>query len=1515
MKSKSSTLRPLLFVVGSAALPLAPAHAQLTWDANGPGAGQTNGGGAWLGDNLWWNGATNQNWVAGSDAIFGGPNTAGGAVTLASPTSVGSLTFNTFTGTYTLGTLATALTIHGGITNHSAAGAVSLTTSPITLGASQTWTNNSSGATLARSGVNLAGHTLTIDGTGGTSFDATANLITGAGGLTKTGTGRLVLGSGGSVPVHNYTGTTTLNGGVTMTSNNNLGPGNLVINGGILEHYWSTNFTRTLGTEDGQVQIPGGTSGFSENGATGMNVILKNSAGFEVVWGGDFFKPVALVLQAASAQAGSSLNFQNKLDLNGANRTVAANGTALGVSATISGVIRNSDAVNAAGLIKTGPGLLILTGANTYDGGTTITQGNLRFGALTAMPATGEVAVQSGATLTIEVGGTGDWTAATSGNGSIGGLLSGLGGQTGGTVRFAGEVTLGLETTANLTYAGSIGNVGTSLSLAKSGGSSLTLSGANSYSGRTRVLAGTLACDSIGNIGGGDSALGAPATIADGTIDIGYRTTAATLRYTGSGHATDRVLNLSGTTGGATVDASGGGPLVLTSSPTATGAGAKTLTLTGANTAANSLATTSLPGLAETLTVQKSGAGTWWIHGFSSPKNTWSVTAGTLVASGNITTGDQNVTVSGGTLAGTGPFTLQSTKSLTIQAGGSLAPGNLAVGTLAVTGKLDLSGMAGGTGKLHFEMADPAGSDKIAVTGTAQIGTGLLGLDDFIFTDLGGMTSSTYVLISTTGGITGTLDPAHRSGTIGSIGGTLQVNGNNLEFTTDQDGDGLPDTYELANTEPASPTALDPAADLENGGAGDGLTNLQEYLLGTNPNNPDTDADGLLDGVETRTGVWVSAANTGTNPLVPDSDGDTLRDGAESNTGIFVSLTDPGTNPNKADSDQDGLKDAVETNTGTHVSKSDTGTNPNQADTDSDGAGDWYEVVIIDQNPALGSPPNSPNDPSLKPNIPYPLPAPDAATGATDKPVKVYIMSGQSNMVGFGQIAGTAPGTLQTMTGTENKFPNMVAAGGGWTSRKDVKYQGIISDVAKGDLKPDVAGDKYGPELGFGYVMGWYHDEPVLLIKASQGNRGLMWDFLPPGSPRTVDGATTYPAYGESPETWATTGGGPSPFVWYAGKQYDDCFLKEGDMGPAIWAAAVSYPKDCQVRLDGVTYLSKAAHTSNLASQPGTGEDWQLFWSVYSVFNTADILDNWATEYPSWAAQGFEIAGFVWWQGYDDTGEPRATRYEPNMVRFIKQIRTYYATRYPGKTVPNAPFVLATLATNGGWGNPDPGHLKVANAQLAVDGKAGKHPEFAGNVKTIEARGFWRDSASSPNNVGYHYNWNAETYLLVGDALGRAMVELNQGGTPPEPAYKKWTAGPFAATLTNSDPALDFDGGSLSTGIEWVAGGDPTRGADDAGLAPTLDTASNPAGKVLFTFRRTAAAGTDPATTIQVQYGSDLTGWLPAIHQGTAADQITITEVANGFGAGIDKVTVALPASLAASGKLFARLRVVVAVP
>ncbi|MFU8893939.1 MAG: InlB B-repeat-containing protein [Luteolibacter sp.] len=473
----------------------------LTWDSNGTGTGQTNGAGAWLGSNLWWDGANNQTWVSGSFAIFGTADTAGGAVTLASPTTVGSITFNQFTGTYTLGTSGQALTINDGIDKTSASAAVSII-SPVTLGAAQTWTNNSASGLSTSNGSNMidtGGHPLTVDGTGNLTFGTLNNAgttLTGSGALVKNGTGILSVGGNNSAI---FSGNITINDGILFFGDSvgALGTGNITITNGVLESRWNGSISRTQGTEANQIQITGGVSGFSAGG---------NTASFStgaVTWGSTTFNPTEFVLQSSNAGNAGVGTFSSAINLNGANRTIRSDQATTG-SGIFSGAITNSS--GTAGLIKTGVGHHILTGSNTYNGGTSINQGTLTFQSIASMPSSGNVQVNDGAAIGIRIGGTGTWTNGTSGVGTLGGLLAGSGGAGSSTVSYSGNVGLLLDVNANTTYGGDIvvPTGATSLTtLTKTGSSALTLNGNNSFTGGTELRAGTLVIGSATALGSG----------------------------------------------------------------------------------------------------------------------------------------------------------------------------------------------------------------------------------------------------------------------------------------------------------------------------------------------------------------------------------------------------------------------------------------------------------------------------------------------------------------------------------------------------------------------------------------------------------------------------------------------------------------------------------------------------------------------------------------------------------------------------------------------------------------------------------------------------------------------------------------------------------------------------------------------------------------------------------------------------------------------------------------------------
>ncbi len=287
------------------------------------------------------------------------------------------------------------------------------------------------------------------------------------------------------------------------------------------------------------------------------------------------------------------------------------------------------------------------------------------------------------------------------------------------------------------------------------------------------------------------------------------------------------------------------------------------------------------------------------------------------------------------------------------------------------------------------------------------------------------------------------------------------------------------------------------------------------------------------------------------------------------------------------------------------------------------------------------------------------------------------------------------PGTLKTLVKRQGRFPYLIDEDGGWLSRDDVWYHGVVTARASKWLAPGCGANhsQIGPELGFGHKVGDFHGDPVLVIKASQGNRSLGWDFLPPGSERFEIDGTVYAGYKDPQSSWPA-GETPGEGNWYAGKQYDDCF------------GAVK-----------------------------------------------EALANFDENFPHWEGRGYEIAGFGWFQGHKDTGsEVHAERYEHNLVNLIHALRNDF-------DAPDAPFVVAVGCGSEGR----EGHaLTIANGQLAVCGTAGNYPEFEGNVITVETRDYFPDAEDSPRNQGYHYHQNAGTYMKIGEAIGRGMVELKE---------------------------------------------------------------------------------------------------------------------------------------------------------
>ena len=136
-------------------------------------------------------------------------------------------------------------------------------------------------------------------------------------------------------------------------------------------------------------------------------------------------------------------------------------------------------------------------------------------------------------------------------------------------------------------------------------------------------------------------------------------------------------------------------------------------------------------------------------------------------------------------------------------------------------------------------------------------------------------------------------------------------------------------------------------------------------------------------------------------------------------------------------------------------------------------------------------------------------------------------------------------------------------------------------------------------------------------------------------------------------------------------------------------------------------------------------------------------IANIATHFPQLADMKPELAGLVWFQGWNDMfTEGGVDAYAENLANLVKDLRRELGAE-------DLPFVV------GQTGNAD--NRELWAAQEAATGL----PEFAGRAIYVPTRAFLRRPEDSPNTGhGHHWFGNAESYLRIGDAMGRAMVQL-----------------------------------------------------------------------------------------------------------------------------------------------------------
>lgn len=301
-------------------------------------------------------------------------------------------------------------------------------------------------------------------------------------------------------------------------------------------------------------------------------------------------------------------------------------------------------------------------------------------------------------------------------------------------------------------------------------------------------------------------------------------------------------------------------------------------------------------------------------------------------------------------------------------------------------------------------------------------------------------------------------------------------------------------------------------------------------------------------------------------------------------------------------------------------------------------------------------------------------------------PLKVYILAGQSNMEGHAKIEtfdhlGDDPATaplLQQMRGPDGQ-PALCDKV--WISYLTGPYDGSANGEGFGKLtagygargdRPTEDGGKIGPEFTFGLTMDAALTEPVLIIKTAWGGRSLHTEFRPPGA-------------------------GPYQLNDHQKKLY------YGPPGHGV-------PKDMD--------------EWHAEKERETGRFYR-----YMIEHVKHVLADPKRVCPDYdPAEGYEIAGFVWLQGfndmvdghtYPDRGKPeRFALYSDLLAHFIRDVRK-------DLDAPEMPFVIGVMGVGGSKANPDT--LAFREAMTAPS----QLPEFRGNVFAVPTAPFWSEELAA----------------------------------------------------------------------------------------------------------------------------------------------------------------------------------------